>query len=168
MGYNTKIYKDDGGDTLHIGGKVVIDEGADMSALAEALARVNVAKVGVAGSCGGKSTSDFVSDDCRILHGGVVVGTINHVTGCTAFGKDEQDGNFFPFKICDDYKGKNISCKRISGTDGKEKKAQDLEWVLRLTDGEDTVFEFSTADEPKEPIITLKFKQATLLSAPEE
>lgn len=167
MCYNTKIYKDDGGDTLHIGGKVVIDAGADISALAEALSKVGIAKVVDSNKqCYGTNVSDLVGEDIRILHGGVVEGTLKYVKDYSkAFGKAEQSGYFFPFTLSDEYKDKEITCKRTSGKPGKEKKANDLEWVLRLTDGADTVYEFSAGDKP---IITLTFKNAVFETPAEE
>lgn len=165
-GYNAKNYTEQGGDVTHIGGKLVIDAGADISALIAALADAGkMAVCDLSQGFGNKNYSDMVGGDIKILAGGVVSGSIKHVTGYDKFSGDEQDGYFFPAHLGDAYKGKGITVKRESGEGGMEKKKTDQDWVLRLTDGPDTVYSFKDGDEP---ILTLSFQAATFLPKPED
>lgn len=165
--YNAKNYTEQGGEVTHIGGKLVIDPGADVSALVAALGEVGKASVPeLAGNYLGKSYSDMVGDDINIGAGGAVTGHIKYVTGYDQAFPGEADGWFFPLHLGDEYDGKTIKVKRESGKGGKEKSAQDRDWVLRLTDGADTVFSFKTDDDT--PILTLSFSLATLVPKPED
>ena len=79
----------------------------------------------------GKSYGDMIGKDAKILEGGVVVGTVKHVTGYTeAFEGKEADGFFFPVHLADAYKQKAIRVQRVSGKGGKEKQTEDTDWVL--------------------------------------
>lgn len=157
--YSSRIHIANNGSELHIGGQVIIEDGADLTALAEALQTVGKTSVcDLSQEFNGKKYSDMVSEDTKVTYGGVVIGTMKYVEGYTAFGGDEQNGYFFPFHLGDDYKGKTITVKRISGEGGKEKQAADQDWVLRLTDGEDTVYEIKDGTTL---ITNLSFKQAT-------
>ena len=159
--YNTKNYTEQGGDVTHIGGKLVVDAGADISALVAAIADAGKMSVcGLSQEFGNKRYSDMVGEDTRILAGGVVSGPIKYVTGYDKFSGDEQDGYFFPVHLGDAYKDKEITVKRESGEGGTEKKKTDQDWVLRLTDGPDTVYSFRDGDEP---ILSLSFKEAAFL-----
>ena len=163
MSYNAKNYAEQGGEVFHIGGKLVIDDGADISALVAALTDVEKASPGpLTETFEGKRCDEMIGEDVQILTGGVVVGTVKHLTGYTAFSGDEQNGHFFPVQLGDTYKEKTIKVKRTSGQGGQEKSEKDTKWVLRLTDEEDTVFTF-TEDEQETPFLTLSFKRATLL-----
>lgn len=163
--YNVRNYTEQGGEVTHIGGKLVIDDGADVSALITALQDVGKAGVPVlTEQYLGKTYSDLVGEDIRIGAGGAVVGTIKYVDGYTQAFPGEENGYFFPLILGDEYKENTIKCKRESGTGGKEKSAKDLIWVLRLTDGADTVFSFKT--ETDEPILTLSFNKATFEQIP--
>ena len=165
-GYNAKNYTEQGGDVTHIGGKLVIDDGADISALAAAIKDAGkMAVCDLSQSFGNKSYSDMVGEDTKILAGGVVSGPIKYVTGYDKFSGGEQDGYFFPAHLSDEYKEKEITVKRESGEGGMEKKQADQDWVLRLTDGPDTVYSFKDGGTP---ILTLSFRSATFLPEPED
>lgn len=168
MSYNAKNYTEQGGEVTHIGGKLVIDDGADISALIAAIQ--DAGKMSVCDkpeSLYGKQLSDLVGEDVKILSGGVVTGGIKYVEDYSnAFSGDEAKGHFFPVHLSDTYKGQKIKVKRESGEGGTEKAVQDQDWVLRLTDGEGTVYSFKT--EQDEPIMTLSFHKATLLPRPED
>ena len=166
MGYNAKNYTEQGGGVTHIGGKLVIDAGADISALIAAIKDAGkMAVCDLSQEFGNKKYSDMVGEDTRILAGGVVGGTVKYVSGYDKFSGDERDGYFFPAHLGDAYKGKEITVKRESGESGTEKKKADQDWVLRLTDGPDTVYSFKDGDEP---ILTLSFQAATFLPKPED
>lgn len=161
--YNVKNYTEQGGEVTHISGKLVIDDGADISALIAAIS--DAGKMSVCDKP--ESLYDLVDEDVKILVGGVVTGHIKYVDDYAgAFSGDEAKGHFFPVHLSDDYKGQKIKVKRESGEGGTEKTAEDQDWVLRLTDGGDTVFSFKT--EKDEPILTLSFREATLLPKPED
>lgn len=166
--YNAKNYTEQGGEVTHIGGKLVIDDGADISALIAAIQDAGKASVMTDKSKAyGKEISDLVDEDVKILSGGVVTGGIKYVEDYSnAFSGDEAKGHFFPVHLSDTYKGQKIKVKRESGEGGTEKAAEDQDWVLRLTDGADTVFSFKT--DKDEPIMTLSFREATLLPKPED
>ena len=122
-GYNAKNYTEQGGNVTHIGGKLVIDDGADISALAAAIKDAGkMAVCDLSQSFGNKSYSDMVGEDTKILAGGVVSGPIKYVTGYDKFSDGEQDGYFFPAHLSDEYKEKEITVKRESGEGGMEKK----------------------------------------------
>lgn len=114
----------------------------------------------------GKSYGDMIGKDAKILEGGVVVGTVKHVTGYTeAFEGKEADGFFFPVHLADAYKQKAIRVQRVSGKGGKEKQTEDTDWVLRLTDGQETVYTFKLEGED-EPFLTLSFRMASFEQEP--
>ena len=102
-----------------------------------------------------------MNEDVKILPGGHVVGTFPYVQEFTKFSgtKAEQEGNYFCLKLGSDCAGKEITVQRTSGSGGKSKKSSDLEWVLRLTDGKDTVYKI-TADSV--PDLVIDFAGATL------
>lgn len=103
----------------------------------------------------------MINNDVKVHDSGAVVGTFPYVTGFTGFNAKktaEQEGWYFPFKLSDKYQGKKITVKRESGTGGTAKTVEDCEWVLRLTDGKDTIYTIKTEGEP---IITLSFSSAT-------
>lgn len=79
------------------------------------------------------------------------------------FGGDEAKGNFFPVVLDSSYKDKPITVKRTSGTPS-EKTVNDTEWLLRLTDGTATKYEFSNEGMK---IFDLTFTGATLSTKPE-
>ncbi len=163
--YNPKNYTEQGGEVTHIGGKLVIDDGADLSALITALQDAGKAGVPVlTEEYLGKKYSDLVGEDIRIGAGGAVVGTIKYVDGYDKAFPGEESGYFFPLILGEEYEGQKIKVKRESGEGGKEKTEQDRTWVLRLTDGLDSVFSFKT--ESGDPIVTLSFNQATLEPIP--
>ena len=165
--YNAKNYTEQGGEVTHIGGKLVIDDGADISALIAAIS--DAGKMSVCDkpeNLYGKQLSDLVDEDVKILIGGVVTGHIKYVEDYSEAFPNEQEGYFFPVSLSDDYKEQNIKVKRESGEGGVEKTEKDQNWVLRLTDGVDTVYSFKT--DKDEPIMTLSFREATLLPKPED
>lgn len=103
--YNAKNYTEQGGDVTHIGGKLVIDDGADISALAAAIKDAGKMTVcDLSQSFGNRSYSDMVGEDTKILAGGIVSGTIKYVAGYDKFSGGEQDGYFFPAHLSDEYK----------------------------------------------------------------
>lgn len=164
--YNVKNYTEQGGEVTHIGGKLVVDAGADISALIAAIADAGkMAVCDLTQKFGKKNYSDMVGEDTKILAGGTVRGPIKYVTGYDDKFPDEPDGYFFPAHLSDDYKGKNIMVKRESGEGGTEKTAQEQDWVLRLTDGADTVYSFKDRNTP---ILTLSFRDADFLPKPED
>lgn len=160
-GYNAKNYTEQGGSVTHIGGRLVIEEGADITSLLDAIR--NAGRISVMGRTETvleKPVSELIGEDVRILAGGAAAGTFPYVSGFTGFSRnkpEEQEGWFFPVRLSDEYSGKPITVKRESGGGGTEKTVQDLEWVLRLTDGADTVYSFQTGGEP---ILTLSFRDA--------
>lgn len=165
--YNAKNYAEQGAEILHIGGRLVIDDGADISSLIAAIQDAGKMSVcDLTQQFGNKHYSDMVCEDVGIYAGGIVKGTFKYVDGYDQFGGDEQNGYFFPVHLSDTYSGKTVKVKRESGQGGTEKSAADQDWVLRLTDGEDTVFSFKT-DGDDTPIMTLSFREATLLPKPE-
>lgn len=110
-----------------------------------------------------KSASDLMGGDVRILSDGSVVGTFPLVEDYTGFSKEEKEGYYFAIKLADEYKGMAVTVKRTSNGGGTEKTdSTDNYWVLKLTDGVDTVYEFKLQDAEK-PFLTLNFAGATLL-----
>lgn len=109
---------------------------------------------------GDKTVGDFVEDGTYIdWEGidGVVEGTLKHVTGYTEFSSsdNEQSGNYFYIKLDSKYDGEEITC---IGT--QTKKANDLEWVLRVEKTKKFTFKANG-----ETIATLDFSKATLSRA---
>lgn len=106
----------------------------------------------------GKSVKDLISADTAIDFTGAVTGTLNYITGWQQFSTvaDEQNGNYFPVHISDEYAGKAITCKGE-----KQTTANDLDWVLLVKD-KDSVFTFTCEGKT---ILTLSFKNATLAQA---
>lgn len=112
-----------------------------------------------------KAASDYMCKDVAIGFDGSVSGTFPYVTDFTGFdskNKPLQEGHFFGIDFCEKYKDKTIKVKRTSGENGSETSSKDSFWVLRLTDGTDTVFEFRLENED-DPFLTLNFSKATLL-----
>ena len=106
----------------------------------------------------GKSVSDLIGEDVKVSKDGAVTGTLKHVSGWEWFNpsdESEQEGNYFPFKLGDDYSGKDVTVTREGG---KTKTAQDTEWIVRVPDN-DTVYTVK-ADEVSD--LKLTFKNATL------
>lgn len=166
-GYNAKNYTEQGGDVTHIGGKLVIDDGADLSALIDAIKDAGKASVMTDKSKAyGKELSDLIDDDVKINAGGAVTGHFKYVEDYSEAFPGEQEGYFFPVSLSDGYKEQNIKVKRESGEGGVEKTEKDQDWVLRLTDGVETVYSFKT--DKDEPILTLSFRGATLMPKPED
>lgn len=99
--------------------------------------------------------------DVHVMSNGDVIGTFPHVKEFTGFSgiADEQSGNYLYLKLGEKYSGKQITVQRVSGQKGKAVTSEDLEWVLRLTDGNETVYEI-TADEMEK--LTLNFTKATI------
>lgn len=163
MDYNSGIYTTNGGEELHIGGKVVVDEGADLSALSAALAGLGRFGVCDLSQSFGVAYSDMVSGDTAVTYGGIVKGYIKYVEGNDKFGEDEQNGYFFPFHLGDEFKGRTITVKRTSGEGGTERSAAEQDWVLRLTDGPGTIYEIKDG----ETLITkLSFGEAEFAPIP--
>lgn len=106
---------------------------------------------------GGKTVTDFLSDDTKIYDNGDVVGTLKYVSNYTAFGGDEINGNYFPLTLGDQYKEKAI--KVTSKT--RVKTETDTEWVLFIKDN-DATFRFQNATDGDADIVTLNFKRAIL------
>ena len=76
-----------------------------------------------------------------------MVGTFKHVSEYEEFSSvpAEREGYYFPVRFGDDYSDKEITVQRKGG---KAKKSKDREWVLRLTDGADTVYTVKAAGVP--------------------
>lgn len=106
----------------------------------------------------GKKASDLISADTAIGEDGSVTGTLNYISGWSAFSSapEEQNGNFFPVLLSSTYQGQTI---KVTGKHVKE--AQDLEWILRVSDSS-TTFKFETGGKE---LFTLNFKSATLTGA---
>ncbi len=112
---------------------------------------------------GGRPATDLIGDGVSILADGSVVGPIKHLNDYTQFSESEKEGWFFPIRLDEKYRGKS-KCRRVSGSPGQQRSnPDDTDWIVRLTDGADTVYEF-TADDDPEPFLTLNFRQATLLA----
>lgn len=109
----------------------------------------------------GKQVSEIMGADVVILDDGAVIGTFPYVENFAEFSstKAEQSGNYFCLKLGSKYADKKVTVERTSGSGGKKKSASDLEWVLRLTDGAETVYKI-TADSV--PDLVLNFKGATV------
>ena len=165
--YNAKNYTEQGGEVTHIGGKLVIDAGADISALLSAIAGAGKISVcDLTQGFGNKKYSDMVGEDAKILAGGVVSGHIKYVEGYDDKFPDNPDGYFFPIHLGDAYKDKTIKVKHESLEGAEEKSAADTDWVLRVSEGTDTVYSFKT--ETDEPIIALSFGGATFVPKTED
>lgn len=108
---------------------------------------------------GDKPVSDLIDNDVKISPDGAVTGTLKYVKDWTEFSsvEEERSGHFFPITLDSKYADKLISCTRSS--DGTEKKAQDLEWVLRVKDANS---KFTFKEDGGEPFLTLSFTGATL------
>ena len=52
MSYNTKNYTEQGGETTHIGGKLIIDEGGSFEGLPSVAAPIILQQVAEDGNCG--------------------------------------------------------------------------------------------------------------------
>lgn len=109
----------------------------------------------------GKKASEIMGGDVKLLSDGSVVGTFPFVDGYTEFSatKEEQTGNYFWLKLGSNYTGKDVTVQRTSGTPGKAKTAQDMDWVLRLTDGAGTIYKITA---PGAAELTLNFAGATM------
>lgn len=105
----------------------------------------------------GKQASDLFSMGTYIDATGKVHGELYYVTGFEGYSnaKEEQSGNYFMLRLGDKYAGKEITAK--VGDDGTEKKATDLEWVIRVQAGKKVTFK----DDQTE-ILKLDFSGATL------
>lgn len=110
---------------------------------------------------GGKQASDLMGADVKIMDDGSVTGTFPYVDNFEGFSKvpDEQKGNYFWIKFGSEYTGKQITVQRTSGSPSDPKTASDLDWILRLTDGTQTVYKV-TADNV--PDLVLTFAEATI------
>lgn len=102
----------------------------------------------------GKTASELISPDTSIDFLGNVTGTLKYVDGWKEFSTEpsEQSGHYFPVHLDERYAGKEITCKGK-----KEKKANDLDWVL-FVEGTESTFTFECEGET---ILTLKFTGAT-------
>lgn len=109
----------------------------------------------------GKKASEIMGEDVKLLSDGSVVGTFPFVENYTEFSNtaSEQSGNYFWLKLGSNYTGKNVTVQRTSGSQGKAKTAQDLDWVLRLTDGAGTVYKITAPDVDE---LILNFGGATM------
>ena len=125
--YNAKNYTEQGGEVTHIGGKLVIDDGADISALIAAIS--DAGKMSVCDkpeSLYGKQLSDLVDEDVKILAGGVVTGHIKYVEDYAgAFSGDEAKGHFFPVHLSDAYKGRK-SRSNVKAAKAARRKPQKI------------------------------------------
>ena len=101
--------------------------------------------------------SDFISADTKIDKNGAVTGTLNYVSGVTAFGEGEQEGHYLPLILDSMYEGKEITVKR-DGT-VRANKVVDLEWLLYVPD-KNVKFTFETDDDGV--FLTLTLEGATL------
>lgn len=104
-----------------------------------------------------KNTSDLIGDDVVIHGDGSVTGTINYISSWQEFDSStvaNQSGYYFPVLLDERYDGKNIKC-----VGSHEKSVEDTEWILRLSNKENSKFVFSTDDEPD--FLTLTFTGAT-------
>ncbi len=114
------------------------------------------------GALGSKQVGDLIDGEATISADGYVYASLKKVKNFTEFDKSEKEGYYFPVSLGERYSGKN-KCRRTSGTPNDWKtNSEDAEWVLKLTNGKDTVFEFATTDNDT-PFLTLKFANVTLL-----
>lgn len=109
----------------------------------------------------GKRVSDFVTPDTKVAADGTVTGTLKYVTGFEAFNgsnPEEQEGNFFPFKL--NTAGKKMTLKKngVAAPD-KTDMTFDPEVLFRVGSRSDV---FSVEVDGK-PYISLDFSAATLL-----
>lgn len=110
----------------------------------------------------GKTAAELMEEDVRVSPEGNVTGTFPYVEKFTGFNESdpsEQEGNYFWIKLGGDYAGKMKTVKRTSGQQGKENQSTDDDWILRLTDGTDTVFTIKAEGATD---LTLTFAGATL------
>lgn len=103
----------------------------------------------------GKSSSEMIEKDVRVLADGSVMGTLKKVENYTGFSskKEEQSGNYFPFHLTQT--GTTMSIK--GGTTPKENIPFDSDIVLRV----DSTKVFNIEVDGK-LVVTLKFDKATL------
>lgn len=108
----------------------------------------------------GKKVSDMVSADTTISADGKVTGTLHYLEGFTDFSsiEEEQDGNYFPFKL-NDITGEKMTIRKngIAG-EGKEDMAFDPEFIFRVTATSD-VF---TVEVDGAMVLSLDFTDAVL------
>lgn len=110
-----------------------------------------------------KSPSDYMGKDVHIGLDGSVTGTFKYVSDWKKFSSgtpELQKGYYFGIDLGKEYEGKEITVQRV----GNERKttSKDTWWVLRLSDKEKTIYNFTLKDET-EPFMTLNFAGATFL-----
>lgn len=94
----------------------------------------------------------------KISADGIVTGTLKYVDNFEWFNPNnpsEQSGNYFPFKLGEEYENKQIT---IEKNDGEAKTAEETEWIIRIPNNSTTI---KVKDSDKE-IVTLTFNGAIL------
>lgn len=108
----------------------------------------------------GKSVSDMIADDVKVLADGSVTGTLKHVDNFVEFNSakvSEQSGHYFPLRLTQP--GSKMTIK-TNGTAkaGKTDMTFDPEILLRVSDNTTTF----TIEVDGTEVVTLNFKDATL------
>lgn len=143
--------------------KALVDKGiltnSSMAPISEVIASVPTGDVTFAGSEGHK-LSDLTDGDVEIHEDGSVLGNFSYISGWKWFSSntEEQSGNFFAIQLGSEWDGKEITVKKNGGDPGK--KSTDHDWILRLSNGVNTTFEFSA--EGVTPL-ELSFKGSALI-----
>ena len=121
---------------------------------AEKHAGLAVPEQGTSTDLGEMKVSGLVGADVAVGPDGCVTGTVKFVESWPEFNVanvEEQSGYYFPFHLDDTYKGKPITVQREGG---QSKTATDQDWILRLTDGKNTVY---TVKDGETEIVKLSF-----------
>lgn len=108
----------------------------------------------------GKSVSDMISDDVKILDSGEVTGTLKFVDNFVEFNSSkvsEQSGHYFPLKLTKSGTKMTIKTNGVARAD-KTNMNFDPELLLRVSDNNTTF----TIEVDGDEVITLSFKKATL------
>ena len=108
----------------------------------------------------GASIGDMISDDTVVRADGSVVGTLHYVQNFTGFDsqhKENQEGNFFPFRLEKKSKNNKMTFKK-NGQVTQKDRAYDKGIIVRVGSNSDTF----AVELDGEDYIALNFKQAIL------
>ena len=108
----------------------------------------------------GKSVSDLISNDVKVLAGGAVTGTLKYVTQFTDFDNSDtnnQSGHYFPFKLSQEGEKMTIKTNGVANVN-KTDMPFDSEILLRVPDNKTTF----TIEVDEKEVITLNFRKAIL------
>lgn len=107
----------------------------------------------------GKSVSDLIGTDVKVLADGSVTGTLKYVADYTDFSSNvsEQSGHYFPVRLTQS--GSTMTLKKNGAVlPGKENLPFDPEIILRV-ESKATTF---TIEVDGSDVVTLNFRSATL------